>query len=150
MSSVAPIDRFFHHYPRTLDAKNRVTIPSRWRDGDLEEMFALADGKQKILKLLPREELERVGREVLARPGLDAGRARDFRRQLFSRAVLCPVDKQGRLLLPATMLESLELAGEVMLVGVGERVEVWHPQRWHDQSAEQTELFESISEEIGF
>ncbi len=113
-------------------------------------MFALADGKQGILKLLPREELERMGRKVLELPDFDANRARNFRRQLFSQSVLCPVDKQGRMLLPASMLESLGLAGEGMLVGVGERVEVWDPQRWQDQSAAQAELFESISEEIGF
>jgi len=150
MSASLPQDRFFGTYRHTVDTKHRVTVPSRWRDGELEELFALEDDGLGILKLLPRGEMERTGQEVLTMQGMSRAEARDFRRYIYSRAVLCPVDKQGRVGLPGALVAQLGLGPEVLLVGVGERIEVWDPEKWEQVRADQAKRFQALSKEIGF
>ena len=45
------------------------------------------------------------------------------------------VDKQGRLLLPAVLREFAALEKDVVLVGVGSRVEIWDKKRWEDATS---------------
>lgn len=150
MSTSPPQDRFFGNYRHTVDSKHRVTVPSRWRDGDLEELFAVEDEDLGILKLLPREEMERTGRGVVDSNKLSPAEIREFRRFFFASAVNCPVDKQGRVSLPAAAVSTLGLGPDVMLVGVGERIEVWDPAKWESARAEQARRFQALSKEIGF
>jgi len=143
-------DRFIGTYPRVLDAKNRVTVPSRWRGKGMEELFAVENRKLGVMNLLPREELTRAGAQALRDPKLTPARAREFRRYLFSQAMACPVDKQGRILLPSEMSGKLGFEEEVVLVGTGERIEVWLPERWQAAAAAQEVAFDQMAEELGF
>jgi len=54
-------------------------------------------------------------------------------RSLFSGAVPCEFDRQGRVVIPAFLREHAELASDVVVVGVNSRVEIWDPDAWRDQ-----------------
>jgi MraZ protein len=100
--------------------------------------------------MLPKAELARTGRMVYGHPDMTPEKAREFRRVLFARAIECPVDSQGRVLLPAPAIDKLGLGTEVVLVGAGERIEVWKPARWEEAERAQRERFNLIAKEIGF
>ena len=115
---------------QSLDGKGRVTVPSRWRFDGLDALLALPDDSQPALRLMPAAVLN----DILLKLELDASLTEDDRltkvRYHSSRAFECPLDKQGRLLLPADYVTELKLSGRVMLVGVWRHLEVWRPEHW--------------------
>ena len=132
-----------------MDAKNRVTIPSRWRAEDDDGFFALLDPVKPVVVLLVHEELERVMAEVESAPGMQGQSARIVMRRYFSRATPCPVDRQGRLVLPADLCASAGLRGEVALVGAGPRVEIWDPEAWKAEQEATDEMFRVAADRLG-
>ena len=132
-----------------LDDKNRVTVPARWRRSGELELFAIPDPRQALLILLGEVEMQRLSGELDDLAGLDPVARRSFKRQFFATAQLCPMDKQGRLVLPGDLCASLSLKGEVVLVGGGSRIEVWSPEQWDAVCAEEKEAFSDIADKLG-
>ncbi len=56
------------------------------------------------------------------------------------------MDRQGRLRIPAELMELAKLSGEVMLVGVGDHMEIWNPDQWQAYLAEKQTKFDEIAE----
>ena len=78
---------------------------------------------------------------------------RAFERYFFSGAQECPVDRQGRILVPPSLRETAGLEKDVVLLGVANRVEIWARARWDAFYRESTENFEAIAaklSEFGF
>lgn len=120
-------DRFFGTFEPVLDAKNRVTVPAPWRSEGMEGLMAFFDDSDGVIWLFDREELVRMGQEVFRNPNVSRGDAKNFREHLYSTSLDCPVDAQGRLVLPAGFVARLgAVAGsqKISLVGMGPRIEV--------------------------
>lgn len=123
--------RFFTgQFDRTIDAKNRLQLPSQIRsiiDPDKEGtgMFVLPGESPGTLSLFTQEGFEelaaRMETEFMSGP-----ESRQFELQFFSLASHVDVDKQGRFVLPERLLKMSKLASEVVLVGQKNRVEVWN------------------------
>ena len=64
---------------------------------------------------------------------MDKG-ARKFVRFFLAGAASVEVDKQGRILIPSVLREFADLDKEVVLVGVGGRIEIWSKERWEETS----------------
>ena len=133
----------------SLDEKHRVTVPARWRRAGALELFAIPDPRQPLLILLTEIEMQRLGAELDALPNLDPVARRSFKRQFFAKAELCPMDKQGRLVLPSELCQELAFKGEVVLVGSGPRIEVWSPDQWQAVCAQEKEAFSNIADQLG-
>jgi len=133
-----------------VDENHRVTVPSRWRHGGMSRLYALPDPRQPALVLMTADEMAKVQAKVESDPSIPPSDARVFVRQLFSSASPCPMDKQGRLVLPAPECSRLGLYGEVVLAGSGTRVEVWNPSQWEAQQAKEQFTLTDIAERIGF
>ncbi|MFT5106734.1 MAG: MraZ protein [Pseudoalteromonas tetraodonis] len=133
----------------SLDEKHRVTVPARWRKAGAMELFAIPDPRQPILILLTELEMQLLGAELDALSGLDPVARRSFKRQFFAKAEHCPMDKQGRLVLPSDLCGELSFEGEVVLVGGGARIEVWSPDRWKSVCDQEKEAFSSIADKLG-
>ena len=101
---LSPNDRFFGDYQHTVDGKNRVTFPSLWREEDLKSLFAVEFRKLGIIKLMPKDELMRQGRLFLNNPKYSPAQAKHLRRKLYGSSPECPLDKEGRIILPAAMM----------------------------------------------
>ena len=59
---------------------------------------------------------------------------------------MCEVDKQGRILLPAVLREFAGIEKDAVMIGVGNRIEIWSKERWEGESA--YEDMESIAEHM--
>lgn len=137
-------------FRHAVDAKHRVTIPSRWRSGDdEEEFFAVPDPAGNFLMVLPPREFDRVKADVEANASISPADRRKFIRRFYALAQLLCVDKQGRVLLPEEHCRRLGLEGEVVLIGTHSRIEIWNSQRWAAATADEDEVFRRVAGEVG-
>ena len=136
-------------FRHAVDAKHRVTIPSRWRGEDGEEFFAVPDPAGNFLMILPPAEFDRVKSDVEANASISPADRRKFIRRFYALAQIVAVDKQGRVLLPEDYCRRLGLEGEVVLIGSHSRVEIWNTERWAAATATEDEVFRRVAGEVG-
>jgi MraZ protein len=146
--SAQPI--FAGEFRHAMDAKNRLTIPSRWRrGGELDEFFAIPNLKGGFLMVMPPAEFKRLADKVENDQSLRPEERVKFLRQFASRAQHLVGDKQGRIVLPDEQSRQLNLHGEVVLVGNYTRFEIWDPEKWQQSTQEDAPAFSNLMERIG-
>lgn len=136
-------------FRHSIDEKNRITIPSRWRKGEAEDFIILPDPQGRCLLVMSPAQFERTSVEAALDSGLPKAEQRAFSRQLHARAQHGGADKQGRLVLPEEACRGLELKGEVALVGGQGRFEIWNLQRWTKAHEEETSTYQRVAHAIG-
>lgn len=109
---------FWGVYNHTLDAKKRLFIPSKLRDG-LGESFVLCKGPNDVLFAYSNEKWEELCEEIIASENLD------MQRVIFENVVAVEVDKQGRITIKQELCEYAGLQKDIVVAGVGKRVEIW-------------------------
>ncbi|MFZ1099595.1 MAG: division/cell wall cluster transcriptional repressor MraZ [Steroidobacteraceae bacterium] len=119
----------------TLDNKGRMVMPTRYR----EQIQELAQGKlvvtvdrDQCLLIYPLPEWEQIERKLMSLPTLNPT-ARRLQRLMVGHATDLPLDGHGRVLLPPELREFAQLARHGMLVGQGNRFELWDEVRWNER-----------------
>ena len=116
-----------------LDAKGRMAIPARYRDkitaSCAGQLVATIDTEERCLLLYPIEEWEIIQEKIESLPSFNAA-ARRIQRLLIGHATDIDMDANGRLLLPAPLREYAELDKKVVLLGQGQKFEIWSEDRW--------------------
>jgi len=119
----------------TLDDKGRIVIPTRYR----EQITELAQGKlvvtvdkDQCLLIYPLPEWEQIERKLMSLPSLNAT-ARRLQRLMVGHATDLPLDGHGRVLLPSELREFAKLGRYGMLIGQGNRFELWDETRWNER-----------------
>jgi MraZ protein len=139
---------FLGTFQHRIDARDRISIPSKMRD----ELYSgttkhpvLTIGFEKCLYLYSKTRWEKFANEVET---LQTSRedARRLERFLFANAMECPVDPQGRILIPKNLREYAHLKDEVFMVGVRHRVEIWSKEEWMRESRKIQETSKGIAE----
>ena len=136
-------------YYHNLDAKGRVSIPSKFRD-DLGGSFVLSRGLDNCLYMHSASEWENFKTEIDNMRGSDG---RVVKRFFYSGATECEIDSQGRIVVPPIFREFAGLSKEVVIVGVSTHAEVWDKEKWEsykDNSSFDAEQIANIMEDIGF
>lgn len=111
-----------------MDKKNRIIIPAKLRDG-LGDTFIMTKGLDSCLYIYPKSEWEVFEKKLKALPMTDKN-VRAFVRFFFSGANEMEPDKMGRVLIPQSLLSYAGIEGEVVSVGMMDRVEVWSKEKW--------------------
>lgn len=136
-------------YYHNLDAKGRVSIPSKFRD-DLGGSFVLSKGLDNCLYAYSVSEWDTFKNELLTMRGSNAQKIRRF---FFSGATECEIDSQGRVVIPPNFREYASLLKEVVIVGVSNRAEIWNRESWEkyisDSTFDSAEIAKAM-EEMGF
>ncbi len=124
------VDTFRHN----LDNKKRLTIPSEWRAlvGKPERLFILPSTNDPCLCAYPPRDMARRLQKLQELSIVDVD-AQNNMRTLAANANLVPWDAQGRIRVKDSLLEYAGLDGEVILVGVFTRFELWSPERWQEK-----------------
>ena len=125
---------FMSQYNHTVDTKGRLIIPSKFREL-LGEEFVVTKGMDGCLFAYANDDWK-VFEEKLTSLPITNKDARKFARFFLAGAAPVEVDKQGRILLPAHLREFGELEKDVVLVGVGSRIEIWNRDKWENESAD--------------
>lgn len=124
---------FMSEYSHSIDAKGRVIIPAKFRE-ELGETFVVTQGLDGCLFAFPNSEWQEFEEKLKALPMANRD-ARKFVRFFLAGAALAEVDKQGRILIPSVLREFAALEKDVVLVGVGTRVEIWDKKRWEESTS---------------
>lgn len=136
-------------FRHVIDDKNRITIPSRWRRDEGEELILLPDAQNQYLLVMSPAELLRMSGVAEIDGNIPAAQRRVFSRQLHARSQHVVVDKQGRLVLPDDLCKKMNLRGEVALVGGRGRFEIWNRQRWKRAHEDETPTYQHVANLIG-
>ncbi|MDM5328044.1 division/cell wall cluster transcriptional repressor MraZ [Neobacillus sp. CF12] len=140
---------FMGEYHHSIDNKGRMIVPSKFRD-DLGEMFIITRGLDQCLFGYPLSEWALIEEKLKGLP-LTKKDARAFTRFFFSGATESELDKQGRINIPAPLLQYAKLEKECVVLGVSNRIEIWSKQIWEDYFSQSEESFAEIAENmIGF
>ncbi|WP_366924810.1 division/cell wall cluster transcriptional repressor MraZ [Metallumcola ferriviriculae] len=137
---------FMGEYFHTVDGKGRLIIPAKFREG-LEDTFVVTKGLDNCLFVYPPDEWKTLEQKLKALPFTKKD-ARAFVRFFFSGATECELDKQGRILLPASLRNYGQLEKDVVIIGVSSRVEIWSRESWEKYSTEAEMDYEEIAEKI--
>ncbi|MFH0881165.1 MAG: division/cell wall cluster transcriptional repressor MraZ [Lentisphaerota bacterium] len=142
---------FVGTYTHSLDSKKRLTIPSEWREVAGEpRLFVLPGVDLKCLYVFPANEMMRR-LEKFRTVSIADVKAQQFARTFFSRANQVPWDSQGRLRVSDDLLEYADLLNQVVLVGIGNRFELWSPEKWKEQNTRvEPAAFVEAAQYIGF
>lgn len=116
-----------------MDAKGRMAIPARQRESMLAEsdgqVVVTIDTQSPCLAVYPLPEWERIERDVQALPALNPSVKR-FQRLVLGYATDMELDSNGRVLITPALREYAKLDKKVVLVGQGNKLELWSEDLW--------------------
>jgi len=122
----------------SLDSKGRIAIPTRYREGLLARcagQLIMTVDRDHCLLLYPLPEWEVIEAKLVRLPSFNA-QTRRLQRLLIGHATECDMDGAGRILLPAPLREFATLDKDIMLIGQGNKFELWDEATWNARRAE--------------
>jgi MraZ protein len=137
---------FLGEYVHSIDDKNRLAIPARFRQ-ELSEGLYVTKGVDRCLYVLTPDGWGRLADRVAALPSMQAN-VRQIQRHFFAGAVHVVPDKLGRIVLPQNLRDYAQLDGEVVVAGVHSRIEVWSQQAWDAEQSRVDEDTASLAEQM--
>ena len=139
-----------------LDMKGRLTIPTKYRntinDQSSGNMVVTIDPEEKCLLLYPVTIWVEIEKKINALPNINKN-ARRIQRLLMGHAEDLEIDKNGRILLSRPLRTVTEITKKIMLIGQGEKFEIWSEDTWNNRvntwrSEETDESEESVLSDI--
>lgn len=120
---------FLGRYEYALDARGRVPVPPRYRDALARGAVISQGSPDQCLRLYTAESFEEQAALYTSEPATRrVGRV--ARHAFFTRSFGVELDRQGRILIPAPLRTFAGLESNVIVVGAGEWLEVWDPERF--------------------
>ena len=122
------VSEFIGQYAHSIVAKGRLIIPAKFRE-ELDDEARLTVGLDHCLFIFRGEDWKTLVQKLNAIP-ISNRNGRKFARFLMSNAFPCELDKQGRIVVPGVLRKYAGLEKDVILAGVGSRIEIWDGQTW--------------------
>ena len=121
-------------------------MPAKLRE-DMGEKFIITKGLDGCLFGFSQNEWENFETKLKTLP-LTNKNARDFVRFFLSGAMECEIDKQGRFLISSNLRNVATLEKEVIIIGVGIRIEIWNKEKWENYNNEENISADDIAENM--
>ena len=116
-------------FDHTLDAKNRLTVPARFRPALGGGLF-MVKGLEPCVAVWPTEGYSATTSAALAGLNPFSPQARDLKRFFYANAFDDKLDSAGRIMLPGALLAHAGVDREVHILGQGDYLEIWDRERW--------------------
>ena len=133
---------FRGQYEHSLDAKDRITIPARFRAA-LSDGVVLAQGLEPCVEVYSETAYGDVEQRFLADLNPFDREGRRTQRRFHARSEDETLDSAGRVRLPKRLIEHAGLEGSCVIAGVMNRLEIWNPERW----AAENEAIDALTDE---
>ena len=130
-------------YNHNIDAKGRVTIPAKFRS-ELGEHFVVTRGLADCLSAYSFERWQRI-QDNLSKLSLTNKAGMKLTRLIMGNAIECEVDKMGRILITQALRSKAGLDKDVVIIGLGDRIEIWNKQKWDEVNA--PDAFDDMTDE---
>ena len=137
---------FFGSFAHTLDEKGRLMIPRKMRE-ELGYKVYIMKGYEGSLSLYNEERYQKLVEEF-SRLSFNQSKVRDYLRLQFASTYEMEVDKLGRVQIPTALLTKYNISKEVLVLGIGDHIEVWDKAKYEEYENGIRDEFESIAEEI--
>ena len=139
---------WYGEYTHTLDSKERFILPAKFRE-KIKKMkdktFYLTRGLDGCLFLFSLDVWKTLETKLQENP-LTRAQSRNFNRLYFSGAKEVEIDAQGRLVLPGYLREYAVIKKDIVIIGVGDRMEIWDKEKWEKFYACNRQRFEEMAE----
>jgi MraZ protein len=135
-------------FEHNLDAKNRLTVPSKFRTA-LSGGVYLSRGVEKCVSLYPTTIYTDMAESALKGLNPLSTQGRELRRVLYASALETELDSAGRVMLTPKFLEHAGIGREVVITGVGECLELWDRSTWEDYDTDLTARAPELTESLG-
>ena len=137
---------FLGTYEPKLDDKGRLILPAKFRD-QLAGGLVVTRGQERCLYVFPTAEFAAVLAKLQQAP-MTSKEARAYTRMFLSGANDQIPDKQGRVSIPALLRSYAGLKKDLVVIGTGERVEIWDQTAWNNYLAANEDEFAEREEEL--
>lgn len=137
---------FIGEYQHTLDPKNRVIMPAKFRE-KLGDSFVMTKGMDNCLFIYANEEWRNVEEKLKSLPMTNKD-ARAFVRFFFAGASECDLDKQGRMVMPTHLKEYAKIDKDLVIIGVSTRIEIWSREEWNKFNSDANISYEDVAEKM--
>ena len=139
---------FRGQHEHSLDAKDRLTIPARFRAA-LDDGVVLFEELDKCVSIYPVAEYGELTRNYLDSLNPLTKRGRMMRRRFHARSHDEKLDSAGRVRVPKHLIDHAGLSGACMVVGVDDHLEIWEPDAWRAHDAEIDAQADELAESLG-
>jgi MraZ protein len=139
---------FHGTFDHTLDAKNRLTVPSKLRTAFAEGAF-LVRSTEKCISLYPSATYSAQTEAALSGLNPLHPNARELRRYFHSNASQVELDSAGRVMLSARQLQHAGIDRDVVVIGAGDCLELWDPSTWAAYDQDLTARAPDITASLG-
>ncbi len=144
---------FAGRFEYAIDDKSRVSIPAKFREAlsahhDMRLIFTNLDG---CIVGYPFQEWLNIEEKISSRSSLKK-EERLFLRYFFSGASECTIDRLGRVLLPQALKTDAQIIKNVVIIGMGKKIELWAKEKWEElvkQATSDPDQIASIVSELG-
>ncbi len=134
-------------YIYAVDEKGRVNLPAKLRkcvSPESNETFVITRGFEKCLFVYPLDEWNKLEEKLRVLSSYDPEHRR-FIRTLLELAIECQLDAQSRLSIPQELREYASIRGEVRILGMLDKTELWEPKIYEEYKNSLPETYESIA-----
>ncbi len=140
---------FLGRYEHTLNGQGRTSLPAKFRE-ELKvsgEDRLIVTNREECLVAYPPAAWRRLMEKLKEMPQTSKEYI-EFIRFFVSGAQECPIDKQGRILIPPTLRDHSELTKEIVFVGMMNEIEIWSKARWDEEFKKDRGNFGSNSQHL--
>ncbi|MFH1094492.1 MAG: division/cell wall cluster transcriptional repressor MraZ [Candidatus Omnitrophota bacterium] len=141
---------FYGEFEHSLDRKNRIIIPAKFREAlkdSFVEKFYITRGLDGCLFIFTEEEWKKQEQRFKSL-SFTSPDARKFNRMFFSGASEIICDRQGRILIPQYLRTFADIQKDVVIIGVSNRIEIWGKTRWKDFYENTRDTYEDTAEKL--
>jgi MraZ protein len=138
---------FIGEYLHTLDTKNRISLPAKFRKG-LGRYIVITRGLDHCLFVYPKKAWEKEAESRAVHAGGTAA-ARGLARLFLSGAMEAEVDSAGRVLVPDHLKSFAGLSSKAVIAGVASRVEIWDEAAWKAYTTAIERDADAFAEKVG-
>ncbi len=145
---------FSGSFSYTIDHKNRINIPAKFRKGlgpENDRTFVVTKGFDKCIYAYPATQWQVVQSEMLNLNAIK-NRSRSFIRKIQQYTAHVQHDRQGRIQIPEVLLNFAGIENEAVIIGIINKIEIWAPgelEKWENEMSEKDD-FEDLANDISF
>ena len=139
---------FHGTFEHTLDAKNRLTVPSKLRTAFAEGAFLVREA-DKCISLYPAQTYSALTQAALSGLNPLSAQAKQLKRYFHSNAQAVELDSAGRVMLSPRHLEHAGIERDVVVTGAGDCLELWDRSTWEAYDQDLTARAPDLTASLG-
>lgn len=142
--------QFLGEFPVPVDDKGRIFVPAELRrklPPEASDVLIIVRGYDHCLNAYPQDVWAQTAERILSLPQTER-RVRLFIRGLMSQAAEAKLDRQGRANIPRKLLERVGITDAMIVVGAGNKLELWNPEEWRGSLEKADSELEEVAESL--